>query len=94
MAFDALLSRTARSFVDGLARPDRQELDAALDALLRDPFPDGVSKVDLPFPYRPGTYGYAAGSFWFAYSFLHSLVLYVAAVYWSRDSPNHPLYRQ
>ena len=94
MAFDALLSRTARFFVDGLARPRRQEFDAELDALLQDPFPDGIAKFELPFPYRPGTYGYATHSLWFAYTFLNPMVLYVAAVYWNPNSPNHPLHRR
>lgn len=92
MALDALISRTARSFVNGLAPPEREEFNAALELLLHDPFPDGVYKVALPFPYRPGTYGYAAASFWIAYTFLNSLVLYIATVYWSPDSPNHPLH--
>jgi len=90
--FDALLSKTARSFVDTLGPPYHQEFVAALNSLLQDPIPDGVTKVELPFPYRPGTYGYAAGSFWIAYLFLNALVLYIAAVYWSPTSPNHPLY--
>ena len=92
MPFDALLSNTARSFVDALPEHYQQEFAAVLYRLLEDPIPDGVNKVELPVPYRPGTYGYAAGSFWIAYLFLNALVLYIAAVYWSPDSPNHPHY--
>ena len=94
MAFDALISQTARLFVDGLAAPDREEFEVALESLLHDPFPDGIHKVELGFPYQLGTYGYAMGSFWIAYLFLNSLVLYIAAVYWSPSSPNHPLYHR
>lgn len=92
MALDALVSNTARAFVDKLAPPYRQEFRHVLDGLLGDPLPDGINKIELGFPYRPGTYGYAAGSFWIAYLFLNPMVLYIAAVYWSPSSPNHPLH--
>jgi hypothetical protein len=94
VAFDALISRTARSFVGGLAPSGREEFEAVLDSLLDNPLPDGIRKVELGFPYRPGIYGFAAGSFWIAYLFLNPHVLYIPAVYWSPDSPNHPLHHR
>lgn len=92
MAFDALVSNTARAFVDNLTPPYREEFRHVLDCLLEDPLPDRINKVELGFPYGPGTYGYAAGSFWMSYLFLNPMVLYIAAVYWSPSSPNHPLH--
>ena len=87
MALDALISDTARAFRDSLLERDREEFNQAIDALLDDPTPDGTTKVELPFPYRSGTFGFDSGSFWIAYLFLNAEVLYIVAAYWSPDSP-------
>jgi len=90
VAFDALISDTAQAFREGLTPEHRGTFEQALEALLTDPIPDGLTKIALPFPYRPGTYGYEAGEFWLAYSFLNPMVLYIASAYWSPSSPNRP----
>ena len=90
MAFDAVLSDTAEAFVSSLAPDDRRAFYVALDLLLEDPYPDARTKVVLPFPYRPGTYGFEHGNFWIAYAFLNPHVLAIATVYWSPNSPRYP----
>ena len=91
MSFDAVLSDTAQAFVDNLARDDHEAFDEALDVLLSDPYPDGLNKVELPFPYRPGTLGFEYRDFWIAYTFLNAYMLAVVAVYWNPKSPRYPL---
>ena len=91
MSFDAVLSDTAEIFVSHLARDDRKAFYEALDVLLSDPYPNGLDKGDLPFPYRPGTLGFAYGDFWIAYTFMSSYLLAIAAVYWNPRSPCYPL---
>ena len=88
MTFDAVLSNTAEAFLASLDPVDRQAFYQALDVLLQDPYPDGVSKVLLTFfPYRPGTLGFAHGDFWITYVILNSATIGIASVYWRPDSP-------
>jgi len=90
--FDAVLSQAAETFLLALEPPEREECyQVLLDVLCLDPYPDGVSKVELPFPYAPGTIGYAHGQFWFAYVILNAACIAVAAIYWSPASPKHPV---
>jgi hypothetical protein len=74
-----------------LARDDRKAFSEALNALLSDPYPDGVSKVELPFPYAPGTFGFEYRDFWMAYTFMSPHMLAIAAVFWNPKSPRYPL---
>lgn len=88
MTFDAVLSATAEGFVSSLSPVDRQAFYRALDVLLQDPYPDGVSKVRQDFYlYRPGTLGFAHGDFWITYSILNPAYIRIASVYWRPDSP-------
>lgn len=88
MTFDAVLSATAEGFVSSLSPVDRQAFYRALDVLLQDPYPDGVSKILLAFfPYRSGTVGFAHGDFWISYSILNPAYIRIASVYWRPDSP-------
>lgn len=80
------MSDTAEASISGLGPVDRQESYRALDALLADPYPDCASKLNLPFPYREGTIGFAHGEFWISYVILNSATTGVASVYWSPDS--------
>ncbi len=95
MTFDAVLSEVAEIFLAALTSTEREECyRILLDALCIDPYPDGVSKVYLPFPYRPGTIGYAQGEFWFAYVILNAAYIGVAAIYWNPASPKHPFHQR
>ena len=87
MTFDAVLSDTAESFLAEIGPVERQNFYRALDVLLENPYPDGISKVALPFPYRPGTIGFSYGEFWISYAILNAATIGVASVYWSPDSP-------
>jgi len=91
VSFDAVLSDTAQLFVDHLARDDRRAFNEALDVLLSDPYPDGISKVELPFPYAPGTLGFEYRDFWMAYTFMSSHMLAIAAVFWNPKSLRYPI---
>ena len=91
MTFDAVLSDTAESFLSSLYHVDREAFYQVLDTLCADPYPDDASKVELPFPYRPGTIGYSQGGFWIAYVILNAATIAVAQVYWAPDSPKHPM---
>jgi len=91
VTFDAVVSDTAEIFISGLDRGDRQRFYEALDVLMSDPHPDGVTKVALPFPYTPGTFGFYYRDFWIAYVFLNALVLGVIAAHWSPRSPRYTL---
>ncbi|MFH1560574.1 MAG: hypothetical protein ABID84_04095 [Chloroflexota bacterium] len=93
MTFDAVLSDVAESFLASLSPVEREGFYRVLDTLCADPYPDNVSKVYLPFPYRPGTIGFSQGEFWVAYVILNAATIAVAQVYWSPDSPRHPLSR-
>ncbi len=86
--FDAVLSRSAKDFLSSLELADRILFDIALDSLLEDPAPDGVSKVILDyFPYAPETIGTIIGEFWVVYKYLNVATIGVASIYWSPDSP-------
>ena len=91
VSFDAVLSDTAELFVNQLARDDRRAFYEALDVLLSNPYPDGINRVELPFPYRPGTLGFEYRDFWIAYTFLNAYMLAILAVYWNPKSPRYPL---
>jgi len=89
--FDAVLSGGAELFVSHLARDDRRAFNEALEILLSDPYADGISKVELPFPYTPGTFGFEYRDFWMAYTFINPYTLGIAAVFWNPRSPRYPL---
>ena len=94
MIFDVFIAYTASDFLTSLSEPEQQECRRIiLDVLCKDPFPDGVTKVYLPMPYAPGTIGFEHGEFWFAYIFENPSLIRVAAIYWSPDSPLHPVNR-
>ena len=86
--YDAVLSDIAGEFVSSLEVADRLLFELALDRLLRDPNPDGESKVPLNyFPYSSGVIGANIGEFWITYNFVNATTIGVASVYWSSDSP-------
>ena len=86
--FDAVISSSSRTFLQSLSISERIEFFWALDDLLRDPYPDGVSKVALDFyPYSPETFGASIGEFWMSYTFLNTATISIAGVYWNPDSP-------
>ena len=91
MSFDAVLSDTADTFVNHLARDDRQAFREALDVLLSDPFPDGLTKVELPFPFASGTYGFEYEDFWIAYTFMNPYMLAIVAAFWNPKSRRYPI---
>lgn len=91
MAFDAVISDTAETFTSNLAREDRKAFHHALDILLSDPYPDGVIKVALTFPFKPGVFGFEYGDFWIAYTFINPQVLGIIAAFWSPKSPRYPI---
>ena len=91
MTFDAVLSDTAEFFLSSLDHIDRDAFYQVLNTLCADPYPDGASKVELPFPYRPGTIAYSQDGYWIAYAILNAATIAVAQVYWAPDSPKHPL---
>ena len=86
--FDALLSRSAREFLSSLDLADRFLFGKALDSPLKNPNPDGISKVTLDFfPYDTGVIGASVGEFWVTYSFLNAATIGVASIYWNPESP-------
>ena len=91
MPFDAVLSDTAESFLSSLDHVDRETFYQVLYTLCADPYPDDASKVELPFPYRPGTIAYSQDGYWIAYAILNAATIAVAQVYWAPDSPKHPM---
>ena len=91
MTFDAVLSDTAEFFLSSLDHIDRDAFYQVLNTLCADPYPDGASKVELPFPYRPGTIAYSQDRIWIAYVILNAATIAVAQVYWPPDSPKHPM---
>lgn len=92
MLFDALLTDTAESFVKKLSNADQKAFNIALDILMTDPYPDGITKVQLSFPYKNGTYGFEYGDFWIAYYLKSSYMLGIVAVYWSPKSPKYTIH--
>lgn len=86
--YDAVLSRSARQFLASLDLTDRFLFERALDNLLKDPNPDGDTKVTLDFfPYSVGVVGASMGEFWVTYTFLNALTIQIATIYWNPDSP-------
>lgn len=87
-AFDCVISDSARLFLESLTASELEEFDKALESILRDPHPDGQSKVHLSsFPYQPGTIGATSGDFWIVYRFPNAATLGIATVYWNPSSP-------
>ena len=86
--FDAVISRSARTFPQSLSSGDRDQFFRVLDSLLSDPHPDGASKVPLNYyPYNPGTVGYTGGQFWITYTFLNGATIGITGAQWSPNSP-------
>ncbi len=61
-----------------LTSDERLDFYRGLDALLRDPTPDGVTRVELAFPYQPGTFGFAFRGLFLTYTFLNPATISVA----------------
>lgn len=94
MTFDVVISQTVEAFLSALTQAEREECyQIILDVLCVDPYPDNISKVYLPVPYKPGTIGFAFGEFWFSYTILNAGYIAVAAIYWNPSSPRHPMNR-
>ena len=83
--FDAVVSDLAETFLNSLNRKDRTAFYCAVGILLRNPHPDGKSKVFLPFPYIEGTIGFACRGFWMTYNFLNALTIQINTVNWRLD---------
>jgi len=60
-----------------LTPEERLEFYEGVDGLLQDPTPDGRSKVELSFPYRPGTLGYSYHRLFLTYTFLNPVTISV-----------------
>jgi len=76
--WDALISTSARRFIDGLSPSERGEWEDALWAFLSRPLPGDA--VELGFPYPPGTFGYSTDKFWFTFTVINSQTLGIAGV--------------
>ena len=87
MTFDVVLSDTAEAFLAEIGPVERRDFYRALDVLLQDPYPDGISKVSLPFFYRPGVIGFTYRKFWISYVIQNAATIGVASVYWAPDAP-------
>ncbi len=53
---------------------------AAIDRMMQDPRPDGVTKALLGAPYPPGTVGFATPDYWITYRFLNSTIVEVLRI--------------
>jgi len=90
VTFELVLSRGAEEFLASIAPFEREQLFRGLTLLALDPFPDGRTKIALPFPHRPGTLGTSFGQFWIAYTLQGHERLVVLTIYWSLDSGRNP----
>ena len=53
---------------------------AAIEQLMRDPRPNGVTKAMLGAPYPVGTVGLATSDYWITYHFLNSATIEILRV--------------
>lgn len=90
MAFEPELSEHAERFLASIRPWEREQFFQGLSMFIIDPFPDGKTKVEIPFPYKPGTLGTSFGQFWLAYTLRGNERLIVLTVYWSRESGRNP----
>lgn len=67
---DAVLSPSARQILDAQDAAGQRRMRAAIEQVMRDPRPDGVTKALLGPPYPPGTVGIATPDYWVTYRFL------------------------
>jgi len=86
VAFEPALSAHAEAFLASIAPFERVQFFRGLTLLALNPFPDGKSKVELPFPHRPGTLGTILGAFWVAYSLVGNEQLVIFSIAWSPES--------
>lgn len=58
---------------------------AAIEQVMQDPHPDGVTKASLGAPYPPGTVGFTTPDYWITYRFLNSTTIEVLRILPWRD---------
>jgi hypothetical protein len=84
LAWDAVISASARQFIDELSPEDKVAWQRALWDFFEQLLPL-ESAVPLPFPYPPETYGYSTSKFWFTFRQLNSETLGIAGVMFRPD---------
>ena len=72
----------ARGFLDGLTPRDYGRAMATVHDLVEDPYPDGRTRIRLPFPYRFGSIGYTANGFFIVYSIPDTVKMLVHYIGW------------
>jgi hypothetical protein len=80
LASDVIIAPKAQDFIDALPPHLRSEWEDLLERFLDDPFPTDGRSREQPFPYPPGTYGHASGSFWLTFRLENPEVLWIGYV--------------
>lgn len=80
VAFDIYLRPTARSYKDGLSTGQREQVEAAIEVLMGDPYEDGLTKLAIGFPFRYDSICYVTEDFLIAYYFENAAVVTVYAI--------------
>ncbi len=52
-------------------------------SLMNDPYPDGRTKIALPFPFPYGSIGHRAGGFFITYEFENAATIRILAIGWA-----------
>ena len=79
---DVFLDQRAEDAFRSLEVLDRLRVQEAIDRLMSDPYPDGTTKIQLPFPFRYGTIGYRTDGFFITYGFENAATLRVYTISW------------
>ena len=80
MPVDVFLDARARSFLTALSAAEQARVQAVLDGLMADPYPDERNKVRLPFPFRYGTIACVSDGFFIVYEFENATTLRVSTI--------------
>ena len=77
---DAILSPIAGQAFNAQDASGQERMQAAIEQMMRDPHPDGVTKALLGAPYPRGTVGLVSRDYWITYRFLNSTVVEVLRI--------------
>ena len=85
--FDVLFKENAEYFLSGLTPRYYGRVMTVVRGLMDDPYPDGQTRVRLPFPFSYGSIGCRVSGFFITYEFADATTIRILNITW--DNPDY-----